>query len=781
MANTVSNNRISNFVNTQVPFFVRNDHQNFVKFLEYYYEYLEQDSKLVNELKLLKTFQDIDLTEDVYADKLYSTFLKLIPIDVLADKTILIKHIKDFYRAKGTEKSVKFLFNVLYNLQDISFYYPKKDILRASDGKWFIQKSLRITDTVIDGVANTSLFALEKYIGTTITGNTSNASAIVESIDRFFEQGTQIDELILSNIKGSFDNGETVFTLYDDTNEGTKSLYSNIFSGIINTITITNAGTNYNIGDHVIIVSNTGSGACATVAQVSTGNIASISILNGGAGYQNNDYLLITGGGGSGANGQLTLVLDNNSVHPNSYNLVSNTIDFERNTVISNAVYSNLNSSVIDPANNWISNSMYFWTYANTGPAVIVKLNASGSSYSSTPTVSVIANTRIQSLGILGRMRINDGGSNYQINDKIEFINVFGGYGTGASANVKNVNGSGAITEVEFEEVPGHIIGGSGYDINFLPTANVITSTGNGANISVTATLGAGASFSTLSSSIGSIERIVIYNRGSGYTTAPTIDLSGSGDGTAQAVSTIVTGAYSYPGRYLNDDGHVSSYNFLQDRDYYQLFSYVVNSSKSIHEYRDVLKNLTHPAGSKLFGRYIYVDDDASNMICSCDIHDSIHSVSLEKEYEKIGNTINVSYTSHSFTADQNVTLEFVSWDNGSSNTKNGIYRIETVSTDNLEIIQKSKLVDIEITDSGWGYSGNGYLEITGDGYGANASYTVNSNGAIISVSILEPGINFTYEPSITANATNTTTATFSSMISYANNSNGNVIITLIS
>lgn len=777
MANTVSNNRISNLINSQVPFFVRNDHPNFVKFLEYYYEYLEQDSKAVNEAKLLNTFYDIDLTEDVYADKLYSIFLKLLPKDILADKKLLIKHIKDFYRAKGTEKSVQFLFKILYNIQDITFYYPKKDILRASDGKWFIQKSLRINETKINNTSNTSFLALEKFIKTTISGNTSNASAIVESVDRFFEQGTQIDELILSNIKGTFNNGEVIFALYDDPIEGIKNVTANVYGGIINTITITNGGTKYNIGDHVVIVSNTGTGACATVAQVSTGNISSISVINGGAGYQNNNYLLISSGGGSGANGQVNLIDTSGAVHPNSYNIVSSTISLEANTLISNTTYSNLSSS---NANTTIANAVSFWTYSNTGPITLIKVNASGDSYSTIPSVSVISNTAILSLGILGRMQILNGGSNYQKGNKIEFINIPGGYGTGASGNVKNVSGTGAITEVEFEAVPGHIIGGSGYDINFLPTANVISTTGNGANIRVTATLGTGADFSTLTSSIGTIERIIIYNRGIDYTNIPTIDLSGYGDGTAQAVATIVTGTYSYPGRYLNDDGHISSYNFLQDRDYYQLFSYVVNSNKSISEYRDVLKNLTHPAGSKLFGRYVYIDDSASNMICPCEPKDSIITLSNEKTYIKSGNTINISYPLHSLIANQNVGLEFVSSNTGLANVKNGIYMITSTSTNNIVIKQKSKLVNVTITAAGSGYSSNGYLVITGDGYGANAKYIVNANGSIISVQILEPGINYTYAPTITANASNTVIATFSSKISYANSVNGNVKILTI-
>jgi len=34
---TISNNRISNLIRTQLPFFVQNDHANFINFLEAYY------------------------------------------------------------------------------------------------------------------------------------------------------------------------------------------------------------------------------------------------------------------------------------------------------------------------------------------------------------------------------------------------------------------------------------------------------------------------------------------------------------------------------------------------------------------------------------------------------------------------------------------------------------------------------------------------------------------------------------------------------------------------
>ena len=167
-------------------------------------------------------------------------------------------------------------------------------------------------------------------------------------------------------------------------------------------------------------------------------------------------------------------------------------------------------------------------------------------------------------------MKIVDGGQNYQIGDTIEFFNILGGYGVGALGNVTNVDMSKsyAVFCLKKDQMPGHIIGGAGYDINYLPIANVRSSTGNGANIIVTNILGTGASEIAITSSIGSIERIVILNKGVNYDNNTRIDLSQSGDGKAQATFSVIEGVYSYPGRFLNDDGQVSAYNFLEDRDY---------------------------------------------------------------------------------------------------------------------------------------------------------------------------------------------------------------------
>ena len=669
-----TNNKISNLVNSQVPFFVRNDHRTFVTFLEKYYEYLEQSSaslegKAVERSKNLIDYFDIDKTLDDLSEHLYNTYLReYFPDDVDVDKKMVLKNVKEFYRSKGSENSVRFLMRALFN-KEVEFYYPKQDILKASDGKWYIQKTLRLADTVVDGVSNTSISGLNAFVARSITGNTSNATATVESAYRFFDAGIQIDELTLSAIKGDFENGETIHAHIIE-NGVEKLITSSVFGGLVTSIDIRDGGTLYEVGDPLTFTSDSGSGALAFVSRVTAGNISSITVLSGGAGYQVNDYILFTGGKGSGANANVSNVNTDETYHPNTYNIIISLISAESNTAIGNTSYGNLANigATSDPANDVISNSLVTFAYANTGPARTIQVITAGSGFITTPSIGIIANTRIQELGILGRLDINSGGSWYEIGDVIEFINGPNSFGTGAIAQVSNVDvaNSNTITAVQFTEMTGHLVGGSGYNANYLPTANIIPSnvTASGADITVNCLLGSGAEMVTANSTLGKIQTVSITTGGSGYTSAPTVDMSEYGDGTANLIASFVTGVKTYPGRYLNDDGFISSFNFLQDRDYYQNYSYVIRFNEPLDKYRKAIKDLVHPAGTKLFGTYTYTTEfesydspETSLLITEIDYN----MIWLPKTYDKVGNTINISYTTHGLSNGDNVFLEFTS------------------------------------------------------------------------------------------------------------------------
>jgi len=72
------------------------------------------------------------------------------------------------------------------------------------------------------------------------------------------------------------------------------------------------------------------------------------------------------------------------------------------------------------------------------------------------------------------------------------------------------------------------------------------------------------------------------------------------GNGYAKANLIFVDGTVSYPGYYLNTDGFLSADKKLQDKNKYHNFSYVLESSKQLKEYKQTLFNIVHPIGSEL-------------------------------------------------------------------------------------------------------------------------------------------------------------------------------------
>lgn len=738
---SISNNKTTYLISSQVPQFVRDDHETFVTFLEEYYKFLAQEGEMEYVSKNFTNFMDIDVIKEhiglvhpnledykdyhAFLQKMYDNFIALIPSKVLADKALILKHVKDFYRARGSEKSVRFLLRILLGKEvneDFGFYYPKRDILRASDGKWFVEKSIRIKDVTVNNVSNS--VAYSNFVNKTIRGSESNATAIVETVDVYFENGQLITELKLSGSVRNFVDGEVVYCFY--TEEGTdKYLSANLFSGIVTSVSLSNGGVGYVEGAYVPVEGGGGSGAQVIINSTTKGTLISIGVSFGGAGFRSNDSILVSGGGGSGAAANVLTVNTDETYHPNTYNVISSLISLEANTQIGNLVYTNLNST---NANSWISNAVSAWSFANCGPIVSCFVINSGNNYSALPSLSAQGNTVIRTLGILGRLEIIDGGLNYSVGDKLEFFNQTGYYGSGASANVTSVEANGKILTVKFEALPGEIPGGTGYDPLTLPSVNVSTTTGNGANIIVRSLIGYGDDLAGSTSSIGKILSLRLISGGSGYTSAPTINLANMTSGSGGiAVSTIATGTYTYPGRYINDDGHLSSYNFLEDRDYYQNYSYVVRIEASLKDYRKSLEELTHPAGTKLFGQYlirsdrdiqsvINVESSAANakfylstyQVQTSDVLKSgvynVKTLAATYEptilsgtygiaantivaYDSRNSSIIVNSPSHKFRPTDNVYLQFA---NATANITNGLYTVTSSNTNYFSVSVKN-------------------------------------------------------------------------------------------
>ena len=115
------------------------------------------------------------------------------------------------------------------------------------------------------------------------------------------------------------------------------------------------------------------------------------------------------------------------------------------------------------------------------------------------------------------------------VNDK---INIIGGAGYGAYANVTNVSATGGITEVSFVRPVGEIglrysLGGMGYKLDALPTITITSANVAAANGIVISNgiLGDGAQFASSVDRVGAISTITINDPGEDYVGTPNVSI----------------------------------------------------------------------------------------------------------------------------------------------------------------------------------------------------------------------------------------------------------------
>ena len=169
-------NKTSILIEQQFPDFVYDEGQNLIQFVKAYYEYMEQTGNALDANKNLLNYQDLDNTLDKFIDYFYREVFTSVPKTLMVNDKLFLKHVRDLYLSKGTEESFQLLFRILFN-EEISFYNPGEDILRASDGQWYETTKIRltpITGTITD------------IDGYTIKGLTSGAIARVQTVNYYF-------------------------------------------------------------------------------------------------------------------------------------------------------------------------------------------------------------------------------------------------------------------------------------------------------------------------------------------------------------------------------------------------------------------------------------------------------------------------------------------------------------------------------------------------------------------------------------------------------------------
>ena len=250
--------------------------------------------------------RDIDESIPEFVDLIRKELIPQIPQKLYRDDNAtnynevdvqkFIKFSKQFYKSKGTEKSIQFLFRILFN-SDVSFYYPKTDMLRVSDGKWSVDKVIRITPTVTESNISIEEFR-ELYLGERIIGAISGATAIIQDIDNIAITGggSLKRELKLSDINGEFNiTGEPILLFKLDSS---KDIVVGSAKRCIQSLKILTGGSGYKIGDQI---QSTSSFLAKVTSVDDTGKILDYAIENFGFDYINVPEFTTTGVGSSGA------------------------------------------------------------------------------------------------------------------------------------------------------------------------------------------------------------------------------------------------------------------------------------------------------------------------------------------------------------------------------------------------------------------------------------------------------------------------------------------------
>ena len=511
----------------------------------------------VQNIQQLTNFRDPDKAISDFLTKFRDEFLKTIPenLAIGLNKRNLIKNIKSMYRLKGTQKGHELFFRILFNEISETFY-PRTQMLRVSDGQWDTQKVLR-------AIANTGNTI--NLVGRTITGQTSGASAVVESVRKFILGNQEISEFIINNstFVGTFTIGEEII--------GTASDLDDYFikadiTGIPGTKTITNDGSLYTQADQITITGG-GAGASLTINDVGTGGISEIIVDDGGSGYVTGDVLNFTNTGTQGVNAAGFVAVVGGGFRQETGTTGT---DGEDHIVLEDAT---------TRGDQYTGDKIV--QEIETGPSLgdvegditDIYLTNNGSGYLTLPIVTVTSSTGSganvlaygDEIGRVIGLKTNELGEGYEVSPTPPSI-IF-------KNNLLLTTVTGSF--VENDTVTGGTSGATGTIVSFNSNTNLLKlkDVVNSFDLDETITSTAG-----------------------GSATLTRLDVASA---TVDVVSVADT-----DGKFLNEDGFVSESTMkVQDSLYYQDFSYVLKVGQSINNWRDSFKKTMHTAGFYFTGQ----------------------------------------------------------------------------------------------------------------------------------------------------------------------------------
>jgi len=572
---------VSPFIPQQFPAFYKEEGPNFIAFLKAYYEWMENSQQTLQYARALLENSDIDTTEAEFIKYFKNTYLHSLPESIIADKRLLVKHILDLYRAKGTPRAYELLFRMLFN-EDIEIYIPANFLFKPSDAEWDIPRYIEVSDSPY----------LELLIGQQIYNSSRNSTAVVETVNKKIVGNRLIHTIYLSSVNGRFKYNEKI--LCSAVPQITLD-NAPIILGSLTAVAIENGGSGFSAGD-ILDVSGTGVIGKARVAAVRNENgKVQFNLINGGSGFSINAVVTVA----------TALYL----------NIANNIGTFSENeTIVSSNTSAN---GTITFANTSLIQMINF----STGLNFYVGDNVTGSNGATATVVSVIGGggtgATFQVGGLINKEIL------YVNTDKItNYINanlsLTWSFPKNPVANLTSVIADTlSFVTVEAGTIAylSNINPGTGYSAN--PYVDVIEPdvAGEGLPDGLGGTKGHNADITTnVSEAQGVVVAAEVINSGYGFTPGDTVFLSTPGnEGVIVTASAVIELDGVGDGYWKDNKSFLSDVMKIQDSYYYQDFSYDIVVKRMLNVYEKTVKDLIHPSGIALFGRFRIKNELISN------------------------------------------------------------------------------------------------------------------------------------------------------------------------
>ena len=324
-----------------LPDFISGEHPQFKLFLEAYYEYLEKDNteqstsvldlfkSLSNPAALIsnaETNRDIDETLDGFVDFFAREIIPVSANISTAKNRFAVKKIKDVYLSKGSPKSFKLLFRLLFD-EEITIRETGGDLLRPSNGKYLdyvfshflvieqenqlpnIDFDLAVLSDDSDNFVQTVMSALtisksdDKPI---LRVQLADTASIDKNREYFISDASNSQSRIkikpiLSLSDVSITNPSSLYSANDKIQISSSKLnksfdlnISNTGSGTVDFLAIRDRGSFYRSGDTIGFAGGDGSGGFAEISKTIGGKIYEIDEIEPRTGDNNRGYLSST-------------------------------------------------------------------------------------------------------------------------------------------------------------------------------------------------------------------------------------------------------------------------------------------------------------------------------------------------------------------------------------------------------------------------------------------------------------------------------------------------------